>query len=127
MADIYQPGGAAAADNSGLSPAPPVPAIASLSAVSEGVRLIARLTAPASGRGLAVARITVQYTGPDKPRAYVYVGTPTGPNLVSGTRSGSFDECEYVRSLYVPAGQELCVVWLTNNGQALARIEYQEA
>ncbi|MFD8943358.1 hypothetical protein ACFV00_15335 [Streptomyces californicus] len=127
MADIYQAGTAAAADNVGLSPAPPVPAIASLSAVADGQRLISRLTAPASGRGLAVARITVQYTGPDRPRAYVYVGTPTGPNLVSGTRSGTFDESEYTRSLYVPAGQDLCVVWLSTQGEALARIEYQEA
>jgi hypothetical protein len=126
-ADIYQPTAAAAADNSGLWVAAPLPSIASTNAVAEAGQLRARFLAPASGRGWYVGRVTVQYTGPDKPRAYVYVGTPDPANLVSGTRSGAFDESEYTRALYVPAGQSLCVAWLSASGTALARIEYQEA
>lgn len=127
-ADIYNPGGQAPSDNIGLSPAPALPSIAAPTAMPELGRLTARLTAPASGRGLMVARITVSYSGTTpQPAAYVYVGTPTRPNLVSGTRTGTLDECEYVRALYVPAGQDLCVVWEAPTGDASARIEYQEA
>lgn len=126
-ADIYRPGAAAVADNSGLSAAAPLPSIASPAAVVQSGRLTARLTAPASGRGIYVGRITVQYTGSSSPRAYVYVGEPVPANLVSGTRVGTFDECEYVRPLYVPAGHDLCVAWESSTGTALARIEYTEA
>ncbi|MGW4205017.1 hypothetical protein [Streptomyces sp. NPDC004726] len=125
-ADIYQPG-AAAADNSQLSAAAPLPIIASTAAVSEMGKLTARFSASPSGRGWYVGRITVQYNGVGTPRAYVYVGEPVPTNLVSGTRSGGFDESEYVRPLYVPAGQDLCVVWESAAGSALARVEYQEA
>ncbi|MFJ8188079.1 hypothetical protein [Streptomyces sp. NPDC096105] len=117
----------AAADNSGLSAAPSLPIITATDAVPELGALTCRLSAPAAGRGLYVSRITVQHDGATSPRAYVYVGEPERRNLVSGTNSGRFDECEYLRPLYVPAGQDLCVVWQTTDGQALARVEYQEA
>ncbi|MBT2400645.1 hypothetical protein [Streptomyces sp. ISL-100] len=126
-ADVYRPGATAAGDNFGLSSAAPFPTPASTQAVPEMGALTARFSASPSGRGWYVGRITVQHDGADSPRAYVYVGEPTPANLVSGTDSGHFDECEYVRPLPVPAGQDLCVVWQTADGTALARIEYTEA
>lgn len=126
-ADPWAGGGAAVGDNSGLSAAAPLPVIASRTAAVESGQLTARLLAPAAGRGLYVGRITVQFTGTGSPRAYVYAGEPVPANLVSGTRSGTFDECEYQVPLYVPQGQPLCVVWLSATGSALARVEYREA
>jgi hypothetical protein len=127
-ADLYRPGAQAPGAGGGARGGAVVPIVATQTAVAKaGQKLTARFgPAAPGGAGWLVRRITVQLlTG--EARAYVYAGEVAPENRRSGTRTGSFDECEYVRDLYVQPGAPLCVQWETTTGVALATIEYQEA
>jgi hypothetical protein len=121
--DPWQPSPGAQATQA--APTLPIP-ITAPATVSGGL-LTAKL-GPAKGSGWFVRRITVQYSGSSTGvRAYVYVGDPTIPgNLVSGTNSGTFDECEYEQPLFIPPANSANVQWTTGSGTALARFEYWE-
>jgi hypothetical protein len=87
------------------------------------------LVASATPRGAgvwSVHRITVQ--GSDAVAAYVYIGDLVNPNIVSGTKSGAFDENDTVKPITVPENTAISVVWLTTNVAATAymRLEYLE-
>lgn len=80
---------------------------------------------PAAGKAWLVRRITVQadITG----RAFVYEGDAQRQNIVSGTRSGTFDENDTRQPIFIPEGSQMLVIWPSAaSGFASARIEYVE-
>lgn len=80
---------------------------------------------PAPGKAWLVRRITVQNT--KFGQAFVYVGDNQPQNVVSGTRTGTFDENDTSQPIFVPEGSPLLVIWTSaTNGVAWARIEYVE-
>jgi hypothetical protein len=108
-----------------VSQLPARPAVAVAYAAIVGGKLRATFGPPAPGRAWLVRRMTVQNS--ETGRAYVYVGDEQPQNIVSGTRSGTFDENDPRQPYFVPEGSPLLVVWQSvTTGEALARIEYVE-
>lgn len=99
------------------------PIVEAVPAVLVGANL--RSTFGGAGKAARlVRRITVQAT--TATAAYVYVGDVRPENLVSGTRTGNFDENDTSQPIFVPEGTTMAVEWQTSAGTALARIEYVE-
>lgn len=80
---------------------------------------------PPPAKSWLVRRITVQNT--EFGQAFVYVGDAQPQNVVSGTRTGTFDENDTSQPIFVPEGSPLLVIWTSvTTGVAWARIEYVE-
>lgn len=120
----YPPAGSASTAEQPASLVPARPQVGRSQAVIVG-GLLRCTFVPAPGRAWLVRRITVSNTMTGK--AFVYEGDYQPQNVVSGTRTGTFDENDTANPIFIPEGSAMLVVWLSaTTGVAWSRIEYVE-
>lgn len=120
----FPPSGAGqvAIDQPGALPARPVVEVQKAVVVAGQLRCT---FTPAPGKAWLVRRVTVQNTVFGQ--AFVYVGDKQPQNIVSGTRTGTFDENDTSQPIFVPEGSPVLIVWTgATTGSAWGRIEYVE-